>query len=149
MTAAPKRPALHTSPEEAEAAFYEALQKGDIDALMAVWSEDEETVCIHPTGAQLLGLDLIRESWRAIFSTTRLRMNAQFVAHWQGMLLSIHHLVETLFIGDEQTPHGPLYVTHVYSRGAHGWRLVSRHASSAGDESFVSEPPNSISRILH
>lgn len=82
MTAAPKRPALHTSPEEAEAAFYEALQKGDIDALMAVWSEDEETVCIHPTGTQLLGLDLIRESWRAIFSTTRLHINAQFVAHW-------------------------------------------------------------------
>lgn len=65
------------------------------------------------------------------------------------MLLSIHHLVETLFIGEEQTPHGPLYVTHVYSRGAHGWRLVSRHASSAGEESFVSEPPNAISRILH
>lgn len=149
MTTTPKRLSQHASPEDAEAAFYDALQKGDIDALMAVWSEEDEIVCIHPTGTQLVGLESIRESWRAIFSTTRLHLDAQFVAHWQGMLLSIHQLVETLFIGEEHTPHGPLHVTHVYSRGAYGWRLVSRHASSAGDESFVSAGAHASLRILH
>ena len=34
---------------------------------------------------------------------------------------------------DLPSPHGPLHVTHVYMRGAHGWRLVSRHASAADD----------------
>jgi hypothetical protein len=38
-----------------------------------------------------------------------------------------------LFVGDDPSPHGPLHVTHVYMRGAHGWRLVSRHASAADD----------------
>lgn len=147
---APKRPSLHATPEDAEAAFYDALQKGDVDALMAIWSEDEETVCIHPTGTQLIGLEPIRESWRAIFGTTRLRLSSALVAHWQGMLLAIHHLVETVFVGDNQTPHGPLFVTHVYSRGAHGWRLVSRHASAAGEEPTASEHPDcAASRILH
>ena len=48
-------------------------------------------------------------------------------------LMAIHHLTEILFVGDDPSPHGPLHVTHVYMRGAHGWRLVSRHASAADD----------------
>lgn len=147
---AAKRPTLHATPEDAEAAFYDALQKGDVDALMAVWSEDEDTVCIHPTGKQMIGLELIRDSWRAIFGTTRLRLSSAQIAHWQGMLLAIHHLVETVYVGEDKTPHGPLFVTHVYSRGAHGWRLVSRHASAAGEDTTTIEHPEcGASRILH
>ncbi len=145
----PTRPSLYATPEDAEAAFYEALHKGDADALIAVWSEDEEVVCVHPTGTQLVGLGLIRESWRSIFSTTRLRLSSALVTRWQDMLFSIHHLVETVFIGDSQTPHGPLFVTHVYSRGAHGWRLVSRHASAASENHETEPKSDGPSRILH
>lgn len=127
------RPSLFPSPEDVENAFYEALDRGDVEAMMALWSEDEETVCIHPTGVQLLGLGLIRDSWRSIFTGTKLHVTSARVAQWQGMLLAIHHLVETVFVGDDKTAHGPLFVTHVYSRGAHGWRLVNRHASAAGE----------------
>lgn len=140
------RSAHFATPEDAEQAFYEALAKGDADALMATWSEDEETLCVHPTGVQILGLNPIRESWRGIFGNAKLRVQAEPVAHWQGMLLAIHHLVETLFVGEDPAPHGPLHVTHVYSRGAHGWRLVSRHASAAGDKPAVSD---ATPRVLH
>lgn len=125
--------ALYAAPEDAEAAFYQAIARGDADALMAAWAEDEETVCIHPTGVRLAGLAPIRESWRSIFAGAKLRARGETVARWQGMLLAIHHLTETLFIGDDPTPQGTLHVTHVYSRGAHGWRLVNRHASAAAD----------------
>ena len=146
----PNRPTLFASPEDVENAFYDALQQGDANALMATWSEDEELVCIHPTGVQLIGLDPIRDSWRSIFGATKLRVEATMVAHWHGMLLAIHHLVETLYVGDDTNPHGPLHVTHVYSRGAHGWRLVSRHASGATDKPASSDtPPESDHRVLH
>lgn len=127
------QPRHFATPEDAESAFYDALSRGDLDALMAVWSEDEDTVCVHPTGAQMVGLNAIRDSWRGIFGNAKLRMQAMPVARWQGMLLAIHHHVETLFVDDDPAPHGPLYVTHVFSRGAWGWRLVSRHASAAAD----------------
>lgn len=130
---APNRPSLYTTPDDAETAFYEALERGDVEAVMAVWSEDEDTVCIHPTGVQLLGLSLIRDSWRSIFHNAKLRVQSARVVQWQGMLLAIHHLVETVYIGSDSAPHGPLFVTHVYSRGAHGWRLITRHASAAGE----------------
>lgn len=134
------------TPEDAEGAFYEALARGDADALTAVWAEDEETLCVHPTGVQIMGLDPIRDSWRAIFDNAKLRVQAEPMAHWQSMVLAVHHLVETLFVGDDPAPHGPLHVTHVYSRGAHGWRLVSRHASAAGDKPAVSD---ATPRVLH
>jgi ketosteroid isomerase-like protein len=127
------KPASHASPEDAERAFYEAIAQGDADLLMLVWSEDEETVCVHPTGVRLIGDLAIRESWRGIFSNASLRVQAEHVAHWQGTVFAIHHLTEVLFVGDDPNPHGPLHVTHIYTRGAHGWRLVSRHASAADD----------------
>jgi len=126
-------PASFASPESLEQAFYDALTKGDADLLMQFWAEDEETLCVHPTGVRLVGIAPIRESWRSIFSSTRLRVEAKTIAHWQGSVLAIHHLTEILFVGDDPAPHGPLHVTQVYARGAHGWRLVSRHASAADD----------------
>jgi ketosteroid isomerase-like protein len=54
---------LFSSPDDVEAAFYEALQKGDIDALMALWADDDEVVCVHPGGGgRLVGPAAIRAS---------------------------------------------------------------------------------------
>jgi ketosteroid isomerase-like protein len=126
-------PASFASPEDVEHAFYDSIVKGDADLMMQLWAEDEETLCVHPTGVRLTGIVPIRESWRNIFATARIRVQAEQITHWQCSVLAIHHLTEMLFVGDDPSPHGPLYVTHVYSRGAHGWRLVSRHASAADD----------------
>ena len=124
---------FHTTAEDAEDALYDAIARADVDALMAVWSDDEDIVCIHPTGQRMDGHAAIRESWRSIFATARLRVQAEQIAHWQGTVIAIHHLSEVLFVGDDPSPHGPLHVTHVYTLGAHGWRMVSRHASAADD----------------
>src|SRR3989442_6771175 len=54
--------------QDAENAFYEALERCDLDAMMAVWAEDEDIFCIHPTGARLTGQDEVRSSWAKIFA---------------------------------------------------------------------------------
>src|SRR5438132_1259426 len=36
--------------DEIEAAFYDALQNGDLEKLMACWADEDEIVCIHPGG---------------------------------------------------------------------------------------------------
>ena len=123
----------YASPDDVERAFYELTASGDADRLMLLWSDEEDTICVHPTGVRLNGIIPIRESWRSIFTNARLRIDATPIAHWQGSVLAIHHSSELLFVGDDPSPHGPLHVTHIYTRGAHGWRLVSRHASAADD----------------
>jgi ketosteroid isomerase-like protein len=54
--------------QDAENAFYEALERCDLDGMMAVWAEDDEIICVHPTGPRLSGPEQIRESWARIFS---------------------------------------------------------------------------------
>ena len=48
MPARPPKVALMTTPDETEAQFYEALQRGDLDRVMAVWADDDDIACIHP-----------------------------------------------------------------------------------------------------
>ena len=56
------------SADEIEAAFYDALQSGDIERLMACWADEEDIVCVHPGGPRLLGADSIRNSFEAMFA---------------------------------------------------------------------------------
>jgi len=125
--------AIFTSAEDAEEAFYDAIGRGDLEALMAVWADDDEIVCIHPTGQRLAGPGAIRESWRAIFANNpRLSVRVQSSVRWKSVMLDVHSVIEALYLGDEPA-RGPLLATNVFSRGAHGWRLLSHHVSAAAD----------------
>lgn len=140
------RPVIFASPDDVEVAFYEAIARSDAEQIGQLWAEDEETLCVHPTGVRLNGVLPIRDSWKSIFATARIRVQVEAISHWQGSVLAIHHLSETLFVGDDPSPHGPLHVTHVYARGAHGWRLVCRHASAADDshQTMVDSAPHTL-----
>jgi ketosteroid isomerase-like protein len=143
---------IFASAEDVESAFYEAIAHADIDALMSVWADDEEIICIHPTGQRLRGAAAIRESWRAIFaSNPRLTVRITQSVRWNGMLVSVHNVIETLYLGDEPTPHGPMLSTNVYQRGASGWRLLAHHTSTAADTSAVEagERSDGAPRTLH
>lgn len=122
--------------EDAEDAFYEAIAVADLERLMSIWSEEEETVCIHPTGQRLSGNTAIRESWKNIFA-----INPTFTVHithqvrWESLMISVHSVVETLLLGEDPSQQGPMLSTNVFIRGASGWRLLSRHTSAANENS--------------
>jgi ketosteroid isomerase-like protein len=56
---------IFATPQDAETAFYEALERADLDAMMAIWAEDEDVVCTHPGGERLVGFTAVRDAWRA------------------------------------------------------------------------------------
>ncbi|MEI7612437.1 MAG: nuclear transport factor 2 family protein [Betaproteobacteria bacterium] len=127
---------IYTSPEDAEDAFYDAIDRGDLDALMSLWSDDDEIVCIHPTGQRLTGHRAIRESWSGIFANnTRFKVRFERRVCWKGVIIAAHSVVEHLYVGGESTPHGPMLSTNVFQRGANGWRLLSHHTSAAAEMS--------------
>ena len=144
---------MFTSAEDAEEAFYEAIGHADLEALMSVWADDDEIVCIHPTGQRLTGPVAIRESWRAIFTNTpRLSVRVTPGVRWKGVMLDVHSVIETLYLGDQPTPHGPMLSTNVFQRGPNGWRLLSRHTSAAADDGSPvagSETGSSAQHTLH
>jgi uncharacterized protein (TIGR02246 family) len=120
------------SSQDAEAAFYEALEHGDLDGMMEVWAEDEEIVCVHPGGTRLAGFEQVREGWARIFqSGQRLQVRISNQVSVQGMMLAVHSLHETILVAGESGARHPVVATNVYLRTASGWRMILHHGSPA------------------
>jgi uncharacterized protein (TIGR02246 family) len=136
------------SSQDAETAFYEALEKGDLELMMDVWAEDEEIVCVHPGGARLTGYDQVRESWMQIFGgPQRLKVQISDLAVLPGMMLAVHSLHENITVEGEARAPAPVVATNVYARTASGWRMLVHHASPVPQAAMRAErePP----KILH
>ncbi len=81
----PSRRKLFPTPDDAETAFYDAFERADLAAMMAVWAESDDIVCIHPTGPRLQGFEAVRESWVQIFSGgSQLRVHTADVRSFDG-----------------------------------------------------------------
>ena len=120
--------------QDAESAFYEALERCDLDGMMAVWAEDEEIVCVHPAGARLTGQDQVRESWAKMFAAgPRARLTIEQQVAISGMMLAVHSVFESFTLPAAKGPAqpAPIVATNVYLRTAAGWRMIVHHASPA------------------
>jgi ketosteroid isomerase-like protein len=139
--------------QDAENAFYEALERADLDAMMAVWAEDEEIVCVHPGGPRLVGQEQVRESWAQIFSGgPQARVHASHQATHGGMMIAVHSVVETFTLLAERGDARPLpaVATNVYLRTGAGWRMLMHHASPFAAPAKSPEPPRDPGpKILH
>ncbi|MBI4984064.1 MAG: nuclear transport factor 2 family protein [Rhodocyclales bacterium] len=124
--------AIYTSPQDVENAFYEALERADLEAMMAVWAEDEEIVCIHPGGPRFTGYAEIREAWRRVFAAgTRLHVSLSPPSVVMTPFTAVHSLVEQIGLAGDDSERAPVVATNVYVRGPLGWRMVVHHASPA------------------
>ena len=125
----------HDSAQDAEVAFYESLRHADLDAMMQVWSQENDIICIHPNGPRLIGQDQVRESWQAIFDNGAVRIRAVQHHCTNTSRLAIHNLIEEITVSTERGAQMILcYATNIYVRDIAGWRLTCHHASPAGDE---------------
>jgi uncharacterized protein (TIGR02246 family) len=140
--------ALLASPDDIEAQFYEALQTGDIARLMAVWSDDDEIVCVLPGGPRVVGPLAIRASFEAVFANGGIPVRLERVRRLTHPGAAVHHLLVRVDIAtDEGTQVAWVMVTNVYLKTDQGWRLVAHHASPGTDRELpeVGEVPS----ILH
>ncbi len=137
------------TPAEAETAFYEAIERGDLDALMAVWCTHEEVVCIHPGGSRLDGYDVIREGWRVILSQGRLQFRLSDVKAFEGMLYAVHTLCEWVSEAGNPQAATPVFATNAYLLTDHGWRMVLHHASAAPQGAVADVEARDPNALLH
>ena len=118
------------SPDEIEQQFYEALQRGDIERLMAVWSDDEDISCVHPGGPRVVGTLAIRAAFDAMFSNGSIRAVPQQVRKVESLTSVVHNVLERIEVLTQGGPaHAYVLATNVYHRTAQGWRMVVHHAS--------------------
>jgi ketosteroid isomerase-like protein len=123
-------PATLSSADDCEQQFYEAMQQGDVERLMALWADDDEIACVHPGGQRLVGPEAIRASFTALFRNGGVHAQVDRVRKLLIAETAVHHVTERV---QAQTSEGPRFalviVTNVYVSGALGWRMVVHHAS--------------------
>jgi ketosteroid isomerase-like protein len=145
---------IFPTPQDAEAAFYEALERGDLDAMMEVWSDDDEVSCIHPGGPRLTGYEQVREIWAQIFkSGQRLQVHLSDEVIVSGMMFSVHSLHENILVRGEgggiAGARRVVVATNVFLRAGSGWRMVLHHGSPAPAPAVHRDVPVDMPKILH
>jgi len=129
--AKPRTLPIYTSPQDVAAAFYQAFESKDIDAMMQAWADDEEIVCVHPGGTRHVGYDAVRAAFEQLFAgDAKLRFRLDQVVMLETVGLALQSAVEQVYTG-ETSVHGSVVATNVFMRTPYGWRLVCHHASPA------------------
>ena len=123
---------IYASAQEAEAAFYDAFGKSDLEAMMSVWADDDEIYCVHPGAPRISGLANVRESWRRLFTngqTLSFQLRARHEIH--GMMIAVHSVYELITVAGQGPSRNPMLATNIYLRTDRGWRMVAHHAAPA------------------
>lgn len=130
---------LGGSPDEIEAQFYEALQRGNLEQLMSLWADDDEIVCLAPGGVRAVGAAAIRACFQALFANGGIPIQPEQVRRLQQVGSALHHLVQRIAVkSDAGTQTAWLLATNFYVKTPQGWRLASHHASPG-----LPQPPGS------
>lgn len=136
---------IYASPQDAEKAFYKAFERADLAAMMAVWAEEEDIVCVHPGGARHTGMAEVRESWRQILAQgSGLQFHLVGNRVFSGRMISIHSVYEHVTVAGESRPANPVLATNIYLLTDRGWRMLMHHASPLAAAAPSKEPPPSV-----
>jgi ketosteroid isomerase-like protein len=140
--------ALMASVEDVEAQFYDALQRADIEQLMAVWSDDDEVACVHPGGPRIVGHGAVRASFDSIFANGAIPVRPQQVRRVGNASSAVHHVLERVdIVTAEGSQTAWVLATNVYLKTTQGWRMVLHHASPGSPreaQEIVSDAPSTL-----
>jgi ketosteroid isomerase-like protein len=117
----------------ANAAFYQAFEAGDPEAMAAVWSAGPLVACTHPGWTAIAGRDDVLESWARILEGSAGRV---------ACLDPIPNVMgDAAFVTcGESVGNNLLAATNVFVREGGAWRLVHHHASAVA-RAYMKEGP--------
>ncbi|WP_316367999.1 YybH family protein [Candidatus Thiodiazotropha sp. CDECU1] len=117
------------TPQDAEDAYYDAIEEKDLQALMAVWDESEDVLCLLPMMAAQRGKEAISKVWDPLMQgDIGLDIQTKHLAWIETPELAIH-LVEELVKGPGQTEAQPVYATNIFRKSGLGWKLLMHQNS--------------------
>jgi ketosteroid isomerase-like protein len=127
-----------TTAEEAADAFYAAFNRSDVSAMMGVWAEDEEIICIHPGAIPLIGFGAVHAAWKSVFTNGQ-KMSLTLrdpIWHHTGPMAT-QTVLEWITVGDETQARGGIVATNTFIQTIRGWRLLSHHGSPIAGETHA------------
>jgi len=129
------------TPQEAEDAYYDALESGDLDALLNIWDDADDIVCALPLRPLVMGRPAVTAAWREVLDAMpAIDLQVRHLQWIQGEDLAIH-FAEELPEGPPGGPAMPVYAINVFRRGSDGWRLIAHQNAPAPPPQGAAPPP--------
>jgi ketosteroid isomerase-like protein len=140
--------ALRQSSDDLEQAFYDAMEVGSVDAMMSLWSTEDDIACIHPNSPRIEGFDAIRAIFAQLFADGGLVIHPILLHKFEQPDLVVHHVLEQVTLNSERGEELiNIAATNVYQKTPQGWRMVFHHASPAAEE--MSAAMLDVPHVLH
>ena len=121
--------------EFANASFYEAFNKRDIEAMKKVWGKDANATCIHPGWPPLKGFKPILDSWEGIFKNSGnmeiqifdVQVLASNDLAWVSCIEKLYTIAESGVLASN------VFSTNLFHLEDDAWKMVMHHASPVPD----------------
>ena len=119
----------HPSPQDAEDAYYDAIDDRDLKAMMSVWEESDEILCLLPMLPAQQGRDAIRQCWQP-FLQGEIQLDIEIKhLHWiETEEIAIHLVEERVKVPGQAEPQS-VYANNIFRKGSDGWRLLMHQNS--------------------
>jgi uncharacterized protein (TIGR02246 family) len=119
----------YPSPQDAEDAYYDAIDDRDLEAMMSVWEESDEILCLLPMLPAQRGRDAIRQCWQPFLQgEMQLDIEIQHLSWIEHGDIAIHLIEERVKVPG-QADSQSVYASNVFRKGAEGWRLLMHQNS--------------------
>jgi uncharacterized protein (TIGR02246 family) len=119
-----------TTPQDAEDAFYDALDDADAEKMRRVWEDSPEIACLLPMQAFVHGPD-VHKVWEPLTKgDVSVDIQVRHVRWLELGDVAIHY-VEELVTVPERGQQPPVYATNIFRKGDGGWRMILHQNSPA------------------
>lgn len=126
MATHPKAP--FATAQDAEDAFYDALDERNAEHMAAVWGEGPDIACLLPMHPLLFGEDVLG-LWTPLFAAGAIDLQVRHLRWVELGDLAIHYVQEWVNPPAGQRAPPPVYATNVFRRDTAGWQLVAHQNS--------------------
>ena len=116
----------YDSPQEAEDAFYDALDEGNLKRILSVWAETDDICCLLPMHPMIQGREGVTDVFTQLFSQGHgVSLSIAHLGWIETDDIAIHQVEESIEDppADRHTP-PPFYGTNIYRKDNNGWRLI-------------------------
>lgn len=141
--------ALFANASELEQAFYTALAQGDVEQMMALWVDDQSSICILPNFPYAQGHLALAETWRTLFELGQFKAQVLASHTLDGSQTTVRNQllhIELTLQQNSMTQHFNLHATLVFTKTTNGWRVSLFHTSVALDTNKLAEE---MPKLLH
>jgi ketosteroid isomerase-like protein len=128
------------TPQDAEDAFYDAIEERDAARLRAVWEDSPEVACLLPMQPLLHGEQVHEALAPVINGEIALDIKVRHIRWVEAGDIAIHYVDEQVVVPGRQ-PQPPVYATNVYRRGESGWHMILHQNSPTPPPPGMGMPP--------